>query len=170
MNILRDIDVKILFFINKRLHNKYLHQFFRLYTEFGGVIFYSLLIIFLFLTNKNIGISLLINIFISQFIVHGLKFVIHRPRPYVTYEEIINRKASKDINAFPSAHTASSLMAALTLGEFFPEWRIPLIIGAALVAFSRIYLGYHYPSDVLGSMGITILSFLAIQLFNISWS
>ena len=53
MNILRDIDVKILFFINKRLHNKYLHQFFRLYTEFGGVIFYSLLIIFLFSQTRG---------------------------------------------------------------------------------------------------------------------
>lgn len=167
MNYFREKDIRILFFINNRLHKKSLKGFFTAYTELGGVVFYSFLIIGLLVVNKPVGIELLVNIFISQFIVHSIKFLVHRPRPYKTYEEVIVRKESKDINSFPSAHTASSLMAALTFSHLYPELTLAFLAAAVLVGLSRIYLGYHYPSDVLGSMGITLLTYVVIGLVDV---
>lgn len=162
MSFFRKQDVKFLMFLNKRLHNRNVQRFFIAYTELGGVVFYSTLIFYLLMVNRSIGIELLVNIFISQFIVHSIKFIISRPRPYVTYEDVIIRKASKDINSFPSAHTASSLMVALTFSSMFPGLGFILIPAAFMVGISRIYLGYHYPSDVLGSMAITFITYLII--------
>ena len=166
MNYFRRTDIRILYFINNKLHNKMLQRFFTIYTELGGVVFYSFLILLLLLLVRPLGVTLLVNIFISQFIVHSIKFIVHRPRPYITYEDIIVRKASKDINAFPSAHTASSLMAALTFSMVFPSFSAVFYIGAVMVGISRIYLGYHYPSDVLGSMLITLTTYMTILAFR----
>lgn len=81
MNYFRRTDIKILYFINNKLHNKMLQRFFTIYTELGGVVFYSFLILLLLLLVRPLGVTLLVNIFISQFIVHSIKFIVHRPRP-----------------------------------------------------------------------------------------
>ncbi|HAG12818.1 MAG TPA: phosphatase PAP2 family protein [Ruminococcus sp.] len=60
-------------------------------------------------------------------------------------------KAPKDF-AFPSGHTQASFAAAASICMWKRKWGIPALILAALVAFSRMYLYVHYPTDVLGGM------------------
>lgn len=51
--------------------------------------------------------------------------------------------------SFPSGHSASAAAFAVSVGEVLPGLRVPLRVAASVVAFSRVYTGVHYPSDVL---------------------
>ncbi len=52
--------------------------------------------------------------------------------------------------SFPSGHTCASIGAALACIRFWRKWGIPLVILAVLISLSRLYVGVHYPTDVLG--------------------
>jgi undecaprenyl-diphosphatase len=51
--------------------------------------------------------------------------------------------------SFPSGHSASAAAFAIAVGDVIPAAGIPLRVAAALVAFTRVYTGVHYPSDVV---------------------
>jgi undecaprenyl-diphosphatase len=77
-----------------------------------------------------------------------------RQRPWAVLEEdIVIGKRTTD-SSFPSGHTAGSFAAALAMSHYYPRQRPALLGIAAGVGFSRIYLGHHYPSDVLGGVAI----------------
>ena len=77
-----------------------------------------------------------------------------RQRPWAVLEEdIVIGKRTTD-SSFPSGHTAGSVAAALAMSRCYPEHRTGLLAIAGAVGFSRVYLGHHYPSDVLGGAAI----------------
>jgi membrane-associated phospholipid phosphatase len=63
--------------------------------------------------------------------------------------------------SFPSGHSASAAAFAVSVGDALPTLRVPLRVAASVVAFSRVYTGVHYPSDVLVGMAIGALLGLA---------
>lgn len=98
-----------------------------------------------------------------------LKTTIDRQRPYETITEIDPLLRAAVGNSFPSGHAATSFAGAVLLGHFFPR-AFPGLLGlAALVAISRVYIGVHYPLDVLGgaalgaAVGLTFLGALRLR-------
>ena len=87
-------------------------------------------------------------------ITAGLKYLIKRKRPFVTYKGIIvNKSGSPCLDpSFPSGHTSTSFMVATSLSLQYPKWYVivPAYLYAGTVAYSRMDLGVHYPTDIIG--------------------
>jgi undecaprenyl-diphosphatase len=102
-------------------------------------------------------VMLILSVALADQISHRLlKETIQRPRPYLALSEV-HQLVGSGGGSFPSNHAMNSAIIAVILSSFFPRLRMWWWGYAALIGFSRVYCGVHYPSDVLGGYVIGIL-------------
>lgn len=138
-------------------------------TNFGGPIFLSTIciILFIIIKNKKIGLSIIMNIAIIAILNQVLKRILQRPRP--TEFRIIEETGY----SFPSGHSMVSmafygyliyLIYKYIKNKYVKCISIVLLsILICSIGISRIYLGVHYTSDVLGGFLISV-SYLIIYI------
>jgi undecaprenyl-diphosphatase len=98
---------------------------------------------------------------IAQGASEGIKAAVDRPRPHVRPLVTVPHTPS-----FPSGHAASSFACALVLTWLAPRLGAPLLALASLIAASRVYVGVHYPLDVLAGALLGLAVATALRLLG----
>jgi membrane-associated phospholipid phosphatase len=102
-------------------------------------------------------------------VLEGMKYAINRERPYITYPNIIHANdRTEQGKSFPSAHTAITFNTATLLSLRYHKWYItaPAYLWASSVGYSRMYLGDHYPSDVIAGAALGVGSAYLSNFLN----
>ena len=127
-------------------------------------------VLLIFKKTRKLGIALLLALLLDLiFCDNLLKPLIARTRPFV-----VNPAANVLVElpksySFPSGHTAVSFSGAMALvfGKAKKWLWIPAVLVASLIAFSRLYVYVHYPTDILGGIALgTILGFASNKIVN----
>jgi undecaprenyl-diphosphatase len=91
----------------------------------------------------------LVAVIISVLTFTAVKNLTGRPRPFESWQGLTCLMAAPDKFSFPSGHAMTAFAAWATLSTAIPELTIPYLLAAVLIGLSRIFLGLHYPTDVL---------------------
>lgn len=175
------IAVFVLIFYNKAAgfilmnpyHSSVLNQFFIPYTLAGDGFFVIGLAIILFLFKKKfLSLMVLSSYLLSGFIAQVLKYFILEARPALylqktNYPYFIDHVTLHNFHSFPSGHAASAfaLAAVLSFGVKNKIYSIPFLILAALVGYSRLYLGQHFIDDVSAGSVVGLVSAIICWIY-----
>ena len=162
INWVYNADWAILNFIEEHMHSGVCDAIFKNITHLGdgGILWIIVAIaLMLFRRTRYIGIAVAVSLALNSIICLGiLKPAFARLRPFMLDSGIdLILHAPTDFS-FPSGHTASSFSAAVTLLLYNRKYGVLALIVAALIAFSRLYLMVHFPSDVIAGIALGILT------------
>lgn len=153
------MDSKILFSI-MNIHNDFLDKIMIFITKLGnsGAIFIAVAAVLLLnRKTRKTGLQLTIALIICGIVGNIiLKPQVARIRPFIRYDIPLLIPAPKDFS-FPSGHTYSAFTTALIIYKSNRKWGIFMFIFAVLMAFSRMYLFVHYPTDILAGIILGLL-------------
>ena len=162
-----DLDAQLFLEVREQYETG-LKSFFRVFTELGSLYFWIPVIPLLWLARKKKESSaLLIALLMVILFAASMKYAIDRPRPYDVIQAVDPLYRPID-PSFPSAHAMTVFAAAVAIGRKWHKALIPLLLLAAAVGFSRVYIGVHYPYDVASGALIGILIGLVVDSMDLS--
>jgi membrane-associated phospholipid phosphatase len=148
------LDTRLFLLINMRVHPKGLDRCMWLVTQLGNMLvaFITALVFFL-LNYRGLAVEIILGTLTLWLLVETIKVLSDRDRPFLTLEKarVIGWREKGD--SFPSGHTAQIFFLATLLSYRFQlglGGTVALYAVAALVGFTRMYVGAHYPRDVIG--------------------
>lgn len=153
--MIQAMDEGILRWIAEHLRAAWLDPIVVFYTNLGngGLLFIAAaMILLLFRATRRAGASAGIAMAAGLLITNlTIKPLVARPRPWVVMEGLQTLVTSGDMNSFPSGHTTAAFAFGVALCAVLPQkWaKAAALIAAALMGFSRLYVGVHFPTDVL---------------------
>ncbi|MGZ4936981.1 MAG: phosphatase PAP2 family protein [Halobacteriota archaeon] len=152
------LDYAVTHFIRGLNDNPALNTLFTLITFTANPLFTMLVITALYLGGyRKEALVLAVVFLVTLFLTFGLKFLIARPRP-----DDLGTGPQLPDPSFPSGHTSNAFSFATTLSYYHRKVAPFLFAWAILIAFSRVFLGFHYFTDVLAGAALGIVVSLII--------
>ncbi len=153
--LIQSADETVLRWIAENLRAPWLTAILSFYTQLGnaGLLFIAAaLILLLFRATRKGGAAALTSMLLGFLVTNvTLKHLVGRARPWVVMENFTALVAEGDPNSVPSGHSCSAFAFAVALAVILPQkWaKAAALVAAAVMALSRLYVGVHFPSDVL---------------------
>lgn len=174
MELLFQIESGILLFIQEYIRQDWMDGFWKFITMLGNSGWFWLAVSLMLTVPKKtraIGITALLALAIGALITNvTLKNAVARTRPYELIDGLVLMIEKQRDFSFPSGHTCASFAASLVYLKMMPKkYGVPFVILAALIAFSRLYVGVHFPTDVLGGLIVGIFSAWAALRIRSCW-
>lgn len=158
LDMLYSIDVALFFFINHSMANPLFDAVLPVLTDFNKLLAVRVAVVLfvLFMAVRGgrtgrtmIGVLVLTLIISDQLNSSFLKELFGRIRPCRALEGVRMLVGCGGGLSFPSSHAVNNFAAAAVIGHYYPRQRYYWLIFASIVAFSRPYVGVHYPSDIV---------------------
>lgn len=147
-----NLDVYIFYAINSGLNNTFFNILMPIIVNLGLYSFWILICILLAIfggeKGRNVALICFVAIVVGYFSSEILKIIFARPRPFEVLAGV-NLFQIETEYSFPSTHATEVFIGCTIIGKKYGHI-IPLICLAMLVSISRVFLGVHYPSDILG--------------------
>ena len=163
MHIIQAADIGILYAIQHWMRSDFWTSILEFFTNLGdgGFLWILICIVLLVLRKyRHIGYRAAASLILSAILANVvLKHLFLRLRPFYTYPDLTPLVSPSSPYSFPSGHASSSFAVAFLLCMYLPKkYSFLSIAVAALIGFSRMYLGVHYPTDILAGMAVGAFS------------
>lgn len=172
MEWLTNFEGDILLWIQNNLRGDILDIIMKFITSLGdiGLVWIlSAVVMICFKKTRKCGIIVLMSL-LGSIILNNLilKNLFQRTRPYEVIEGLTSLIGKQSDYSFPSGHTGSSIAASVVMLKCLPKkLSVPALILGVLISLSRLYIGVHFPTDVLvGAIMGGISAFISVKVYN----
>ena len=172
METLLRLDGDILLWIQENMRTDLMTTIMRGITRLGdnGCLWIVLAVVLLVIgKTRRVGAASALSLLLTFMVVNlGIKNIVERVRPYEVIEGLTRLVHAEESFSFPSGHSAHAFAGGVVIFLMLPrKVGIPVLVLSFLIAISRMYVGVHYPTDVLAGIVIgSLLAYISVRVVN----